>query len=223
MEKTIQIYQVRNKEKRIQNDIFEKIGKLYRIELHKINIDELHEINDKRVHILIFDSIEVEEIKYTNIEPLQNNNKHLYTMVVLRGMTEKKAIKLFDKHIDYLCEGNLSDGYIIGLLKTILKRKSEKYFVETMDYFKNIKVDSILREVYISDKLVETSNKEFKLIKYLVRNHEDFKKKIDVFKSIWGYEEDTSRILDQYLHRIKKKIGDEVIVVKDKVKGLKLL
>ena len=223
MEKTIQIYQVRNKEKRIHSSIFERIGKLYRIELHKINVDELHEIKNKRIHIIIFDSIEVDEIKYTDIEPLQSNNKHLYTVVVLKDLNEKKSIKLFDKHVDYLCEGNLSDNYIIGLLKTILKRKSDKYFVETMEYFKNIKVDSILREVYVSGKLVETSNKEFKLIKYLVRNNEDFKKNSDVFKIIWGYEEDTSRILDQYLHRIKKKIGDEVVIVKDKIKGLKLL
>ncbi len=136
---------------------------------------------------------------------------------------KKKSIKLLNKHIDYLCEATFGDDYIIGLLKTILKRKSDKYFVETMDYFKNIKVDSILREVYISNELVETSNKEFKLIRYLVRNNENFKTKIEVFKNIWGYEEDTSRILDQYLHRIKKKIGKEVIIIKDKIKGLKLL
>ncbi len=90
MEKTIQIYQIRNKEKRIKNKVFEKIAKLYRIELYKVNIDELHEIKNKRIHILIFDSISIDDIKYADIEPLQNNNKHLYTMVVSEKINEKK-------------------------------------------------------------------------------------------------------------------------------------
>ncbi|CAM9096380.1 winged helix-turn-helix domain-containing protein [Mycoplasma marinum] len=219
----IQIYQIRESHKRIRGEIFTELKKNYRIELHKITIEEIDEIINKKVHLLIFDSIDPKIIDSKIIDAIQANNKHLYTMFVGEKITEEIATNLFINNIDYICEGSFKNEYILSLLKSILKRKSKKYFIESVIKYKNIKIDSICHEIFIGSKLVETSKKEFKLIRFLVENNEDFLTKAEIFKSIWGYDEDVSRTLDQYLHRIKKKIGNEVLIVKDKSSRIKML
>ena len=218
----LQIIQVFNKETRIKTPIVNKIKKYFEIQLHKIKIEKLNDFIDKKVHVIIFDNIEVNDISYATVEKIQSQNKHLHTVVCYGIKNHKQMTRFYDNHIDYVIKNKYDDQLIISIFNTILKRKSSKYLLETSLVFKNLELDRFLGELKISGKLVDTTNKEFKILKYLMSNNDEFISKQKLFESVWGYEEDSSRLLSQYIFRIKKKIGQEVELLYTKGKGYKL-
>ena len=217
----LQIILVFDKNTRIKSSIINKIKKYFEIELHKIKIAQLKDFVDKKVHMIIFDNIPVKDISYATVEQILSNNKHLHTVVCYEIDNHKQMTRFYDNHIDYVIKNKYDDKLIISIFNTILKRKSSKYLLETSLIFKNLELDRFLGELKIDGKLVDTTNKEFKILKYLMSQN-DFVSKEKLFTDIWGYEEDTSRVLPQYIHRIKKKIGNKVEVLYTKDQGYKL-
>lgn len=225
MNNKIQIYHVNKAKPRFNKSIFAEIAKHYDIEVHKISLDQVKDIASKKVHLVIFDNIDPKDIKYSELDPIQANpiNKHLHTAVAYAKLPMEKITLIYEKHIDYFFESSYDDYYMIAKTLTILKRKSSKYAFDTTISFKNIKVDKLLREVYVDGKIVDTTRKEYLIIEYLVAHSKDYTNKDVLFKNIWGYEEDTTKVLNQYLHRIKTKIGSEVELAVIRNKGIKLL
>lgn len=217
----LQIIQVFNKNIRIKSSIINEIKKYFDIELHKIKITDLESFISKKVHVIIFDNIPLENISYATVEQILTNNNHLHTVVCSQLENFKQMTRVYDNHIDYVIKNEYDDKLIIAIFNTILKRKSSKYLLETSLAFKNLELDMFLGELKVDNKLVDTTNKEFKILKYLMSN-DKYVSKNQLFQAVWGYEEDTSRILPQYIHRIKKKIGDKVEILYTKNRGYKL-
>ena len=223
MNKKIQIYIVTNSKTRINSEILTSIKVFFDIEVFIIKLKEFSSISEKKVHLIIFDNIDVDEISYNIIDQIQLNNKYLYTTLITSKYTQKNITKIYNSNIDYVFNEKFDDKYFIAKLKTILKRKSSKYIVSTDLEFKNIKIDILLREVLVDSKYINVTNKEYKIIKLLITNNNVFLKKEFIFKKIWNYEEDTTRLVDQYLHRIKKKLGNEITFIKEKEKGIMVI
>lgn len=221
----IQIYHVNESNPRFTKKIFDDISKIYDIEVHKIPLSKLKDIADKKVHIVLFDNIDPEKIKYSELDPIQANpiNKHLHTALAYEKLTMERITLIYEKHIDYLFESQYDDYYINAKFLTILKRKSSKYAIETAYVLKNIKVDTLLREVYVDGKIIDTTRKEYSVIEYLVKHNKDYVTKEELFKYVWGHEEDTTKVLNQYLHRIKAKLGNQVEMIVVRNKGIKLI
>lgn len=224
-ERKVQIYHIHDyKTPRLTNEIFEDIKFLINIEVFNLNMKDLWALKDKKVHLILFDAIAPEKLLYEAIEPIQENNKNLYTAIVYKNLSEKRKTLAYDKHIDYIFEAQYDDKYIKAKLKNILRRMSAKYLLETDYTFKDVKVDRLLGEIFIKGTIVETTRKEFKLIKELIKHHQQFRPKNIIFQNIWGYEHDTSRILDQYIQRIKKVLSNaDIEIVADRKKGLMII
>lgn len=221
----VQIYHVRDfKQGRLTPLIFKRLQELVNIEVFSINMQKLWEIQNKKVHLLIFDAIAPEKLLYEAIDPIEKHNKHFYTAIVYKNLSEKRKTLVYEKHIDYVFEAQYDDKYLLAKLKNILRRMSSKYLHETDYIFKNIKVDRLLGEIFINDVIVETTRKEFKLIAELIKNKDQFNSKKEIFQSVWKYEEDTSRVLDQYIQRIKKILAKaDIEIISDRKKGLKII
>lgn len=221
----IQIYVV-EKEKnfsRLNSNIWEKIGKYFEIDVFSIDLEEVKNIADKKVHLIIYENTPTKEISYADIDEVQSHNKSLHTAIITENTDVKNLTEIYENHIDYVFHSNYDDKYFIAKLKTILKRKSSKYQHELFYEFKGIYVDRLLSEIKINNKIVDTTKKEYKLIKMLVKNHDIFLSKKEIFSTIWGYDDDTTRVLDQYLHRVKKIIKDAADMVVDRTLGIKII
>lgn len=221
--KKIQIYIISNGEERISNNIWEKVKFYFNIEIHRVTQSDLLELIDKKVHMIIFDNLLIKNIMYSLIDKIQKNNKHLYTAYIGNNLSQNDLTKIYDNHIDYTFVSEYDDKYFISKLKTILKRTNDKYLNDVDLSFKNITVYRALGEIKVDDSIVDTSKKEYKLIKLLIENQDKFISKHNILKNIWGYEEDTSRVVDQYLHKIKKKIGSSVTIVSDRKQGVRII
>jgi two-component system response regulator QseB len=76
----------------------------------------------------------------------------------------------------------------------------------------NVALDLRTRRVYVGDRLVELSAREFTLAETFLRHPEQVMSREQLLNHVWGYDYDPgSNIVDVYVGYLRKKLGDELI------------
>jgi DNA-binding response OmpR family regulator len=92
------------------------------------------------------------------------------------------------------------------MLKRSLKEDqlNDKDLVE----YENLKIDNNKHKVYLSDKKISLTSKEFKLLRHLVRKADRVQTRDNLLEKVWGYNSDvTTRTVDTHIKRLRSKIG----------------
>ena len=202
--KKISIYQLTSNstEARINSVIMSKLKKYYNISFTSIPNDEKERAFIKEVDIIIFDNVNT--VTTADISMLHSLNENIKAIFIGEKLTEQKEIKLLNKNIDVIINAHMSDKYIVASLRTVLRGCTSKFRKNNIHKFFGIKIDVIERITTVNEKFVPMTNMEFKFIKYFIDGKEKEKKLI--LKEIWSADEDPTRIISQYRHRINKKI-----------------
>lgn len=121
---------------------------------------------------------------------------------------------------DYLTKPFYMDelvARVYAILRTNGKIKDKKYLE-----FKDLRIDSEKKSVYINDEEIELQNKQFKLLEYFVLNKGSILLKEQIYDRIWGIDSDaTIEIVEVYVSNLRKKLSkydyDKYIKTKRKV------
>jgi len=121
---------------------------------------------------------------------------------------------------DYLTKPFYMDELVartFAILRTNGRIKDNKYLE-----FKDLKIDSEKKAVFIHDEEIELQNKQFKLLEYFVLNKGSILLKEQIYDRIWGIDSDaTIEIVEVYVSNLRKKLSkfdyDKYIKTKRKV------
>ena len=93
-----------------------------------------------------------------------------------------------------------------GLLKRSSKEKDESN--DEVQIYENLKIDTNMHKVYIADKKISLTSKEFKLLKHLLLKADKVQTRDNLLEKVWGYNNDvTTRTVDTHVKRLRSKIG----------------
>ena len=93
-----------------------------------------------------------------------------------------------------------------GLLKRFSKKKDESN--DEVQIYENLKIDTSKHKVYIADKKISLTSKEFKLLKHLLLKADKVQTRDNLLEKVWGYNNDvTTRTVDTHVKRLRSKIG----------------
>ena len=93
-----------------------------------------------------------------------------------------------------------------GLLKRSSKKKDESN--DEVQIYENLKIDTNKHKVYIADKKISLTSKEFKLLKHLLLKADKVQTRDNLLEKVWGYNNDvTTRTVDTHVKRLRSKIG----------------
>ncbi|GAB4371411.1 MAG: response regulator transcription factor [Elainellaceae cyanobacterium] len=77
---------------------------------------------------------------------------------------------------------------------------------------RNVMLDLRTRRVYVGDRLVELSAREFTLAETFLRHPNQVMSREQLLNHVWGYDYDPgSNIVDVYVGYLRKKLGDDLI------------
>ena len=92
------------------------------------------------------------------------------------------------------------------MLKRSSKEKDESN--EEVLFFEGLKIDTNKHKVYLSDKKISLTSKEFKLLKHLLSKADKVQTRDNLLDKVWGYNNDvTTRTVDTHVKRLRSKIG----------------
>ena len=93
-----------------------------------------------------------------------------------------------------------------GMLKRSSKEKDE--IDKEVIVFEDLKIDTNKHKVYISDKKLSLTSKEFKLLKHLLSKADKVQTRDNLLNKVWGYDQDvTTRTVDTHVKRLRSKLG----------------
>ena len=167
-------------------------------------IEGLEKIEDNNIDIIVLDIMMPKMDGYTFFEKMKE--KYQIPTIVLSARGEEYD-KLFGFNIgidDYLTKP-FSPKELIARIKAISKRykKEEK---EEFTYL-GIKVDFKGRVLYIDNKEVSITPKEFDLLKYFIENPNTAITREQILNKVWGYDYfGDDRTIDTHIKILRNKL-----------------
>ncbi len=119
----------------------------------------------------------------------------------------KKEIE-FCVSLDFFNE-ELFNQTLLNIFKKVMEANRLN---TTIIWGNNISMNLVERKVWKSGHEVVLTKNEFEILKFFLENQNVFFTKEQIFKKVWGYDEDITGLVIQYIFKLKKKIGKDNIV-----------
>lgn len=138
-----------------------------------------------------------------------------FKLVALKSRFEDNDFEIFKLLFDDIV---YTENDKVGKWKliAILRRYWSTFSKPTTMIHGDIIADFVDNRVTVDGNEVELTNKEIKLLKYFSERVGVYIPKKEMFKAIWGFEDDTSRTLDQMIFKLKKKVGSNYFTLSRK-------
>lgn len=175
-------------------------------------------LNTKIPELILLDIMLPKESGIEILQRLRHNaltSKVPIIMLTAKSTEYDKVIALDHGADDYVIKpfGMME---LISRIKAVLRRSNDKVSTTVLTY-KKIKLDEGKHEVYIDDNQINLTNKEFELLKMLMRSTNLVLTRDILLQKIWGYDFDgETRTVDVHIRSLRKKLGpykDHIITV----------
>lgn len=159
--------------------------------------------------LVLLDIMLPDENGYDIVKKLRKNpaTKRLPVIMVTAKSTEMDMIKGLDDGADDYIKKPFSVMELITRVKVLLRRtEGEEVKFHVLD---NIMMDHERHMVYVSEKPVELTFKEYELLRFLMTNQNVVLSRESIMRHVWGTDfEGESRTVDVHIKTLRQKLGE---------------
>lgn len=166
--------------------------------------DAIELVKNEDFDIIIMDIMMPKMDGYSACREIKAIKDIPFILLSARGEEYDKLIG-FDLGIDDYVTKPFSPKELVARIKAITKRKETK---EDICVVKGIKLDNIAHDVYIDDKKIYLTPKEYDLLKYFIDNKNVALSRESLLSNIWGYDfYGDDRTIDTHVKTLRKHLG----------------
>lgn len=174
---------------------FDLPGKLYKA------------LQTKIPDLIILDVMLPEEDGLTVLDTLKNTSGYagIPIIIISAKTTELDRVKGLDLGAeDYLCKP-------FGVMELVSRVRARLRHSENKgkSIYCGITLLENERSVYVDDKKVDLTFKEFELLRLLISKPKTVFPREVILETIWGYEDNPGRTLDIHINTLRKKLGEK--------------
>lgn len=182
-------------------------------------MDAVQKCQDTNFDFIIMDVMMPKLDGFSAIKEIKKKNNIPVLMLSARGEEYDKLFG-FEIGIDDYVVKPFSPKEVMARINAILNRiTNEKGNVENNVYqMEDLKIDMLGRNVYVEEKKVELTPKEYELLIYLVVNKNIALSRDKILNEVWGYDffgED--RTVDTHIKMLRNSLGkyrDNIVTVR---------
>lgn len=189
--------------------------------LEKIDVDEaenglvaVEKARENNYDIIIMDIMMPKMDGYMACREIKSFKDIPFIMLSARGEEYDKLIG-FDLGIDDYVTKPFSPKELVARIKAVTKRKDKSNDIYNI---KGIKLDNIAHDVFIDEKKIYLTPKEYDLLKYFIDNKNIALSRETLLSNIWGYDFfGDDRTVDTHVKMLRKHMGkykDMIITVR---------
>ena len=172
---------------------------------------ELYKALEEKVPaLIILDIMLPDENGISILKNIREHNlyKDIPVIMVTAKTTEIDAVKGLDMGADDYIAKPFGVMELVSRVKAVLRRTQKAQAVQTFTY-KNITVDDSQHKVFVDDKEIELTYKEYEMLKLLILNNGIVLTRDRIMELIWGYDfEQGNRTVDVHIQSVRKKLGE---------------
>jgi DNA-binding response OmpR family regulator len=166
----------------------------------------LEMVFDRRPDLVILDLMLP---RLNGFEVCRTIRKHDRTIpIVILSAKEQEVDKLqgFDLGADDYVTKPFSTRELLARVKATLRRSAPGFEGQSFEY-RQLRVDFPGQRVEVEGRPVEVSNREFRLLRFLVENRGRVLSRDQILNKVWGYDyEGTARTIDNFINKLRSKI-----------------
>lgn len=156
------------------------------------------------IDIIVLDIMMPNMDGYTAYKEIKKIN-NIPTIILSARGEEYDKLMGFDLGADDYLTKPFSPRELIARIKAILKRDSKVVEVYT---YKDLKIDIKAHSVYIGNKEIELTPKEYELLLYFVENKSIALSREQLLGKIWGYDFfGDDRTVDTHIKTLRSRLG----------------
>ena len=166
-------------------------------------IEAINVCKNNSIDLVIMDIMMPKMDGYTACKEIKSMYDIPFIMLSARSEEYDKLIG-FDLGIDDYVTKPFSPKELVARVKAIIKRN------KPINNYKiaGIILDDLAHEVYVDDKRVELTPKEYDLLKYLIENKNIALSRENLLSSIWGYDfYGDDRTVDTHIKTLRANLG----------------
>lgn len=177
-------------------------------------MEAIEKVKNDNLDIIIMDIMMPKMDGYTACREIKKVKDVPFIMLSARGEEYDKLIG-FDLGIDDYVTKPFSPKELVARIKAVTKRKDSEASIYVV---RGIKLDNIAHDVYIDDKKVYLTPKEYDLLKYFIDNKNIALSRENLLSNIWGYDYyGDDRTIDTHVKTLRKHLGkykDMIVTVR---------
>ena len=159
--------------------------------------------------LVLLDIMLPDENGYDILKKLRNNpaTKRLPIIMVTAKTTEMDMIRGLDEGADDYIKKPFSIMELITRVKALLRRTETSG--PKLLQLGNLMIDHERHLVFVDDKQLELTFKEYELLRYLMTNPSVVLSREAIMRQVWGVEfEGESRTVDMHIKTLRQKLGE---------------
>ena len=177
----------------------------YEVEEAEDGSEAVEKAMSKDYDLIIMDIMMPNKDGYQACKEIKQKKNIPFIMLSARGEEYDKLIG-FDLGIDDYVTKPFSPKELVARVKAILKRTNNE---EVLLKFGGLVIDDKAHDVYVDDKKVNLTPKEYDLLKYFVSNKNIALSREQLLTNIWGYDFfRDDRTIDTHVKTLRNNLGD---------------
>ena len=132
------------------------------------------------------------------------------TPILILSAKEQEADKItgLDQGADDYITKPFSVRELVARIKAALRRtQSPDEEAPAIFEFGNVRIDVAGQQLLVDGESVEVSNREFRLLCYLIENRGRVLSRDQILNKVWGYDyEGTARTIDNFINKLRAKL-----------------
>ncbi len=158
----------------------------------------------KGISLIVLDVMMPKLDGYDTLKMIRKDSKVPVVMLTAKG-EENDQIKGFQAGADDYVQKPFSPKVLVARINAILKRNDTSN--ENVE-IGGIKIDKTAHQVFVDDKPVDFSFKEFELIDYLIENKGIALTREKILNAVWNFDYyGDARTVDTHIKKVRAKLG----------------
>jgi len=171
--------------------------------------EAIEKFNEDEFDLVLLDVMLPEIDGWSVLREIRKTSNILVMMLTARTDDSDQIFGYQLKADDYLTKP-FNPDILIARVKALLRRSIVEGKNELS--FGNITINEKQFKVFINDKDVELTKKEFEMFKYLTENKGNVLTREQILNRVWGYDYyGDYRVVDNHVKRLRKKLDNDYI------------
>lgn len=155
--------------------------------------DAVEKIRNSEFDCVIISINKQTEKELQLVELLNNENRTDGVIIISENKSPEFMVHCFDLGADDFLEAPFQIPVLYARLKAVIRRK--KFNAKSKLYFANLVIDFYLKKVYVWDKTINLTKKEYEILLHLIANKNSSITKESIAEYVWG---DYLKNIDSY-------------------------
>lgn len=198
---------------KFKNDIMLE-DKRYSINRIVVKPSEIDYLTGNNPAIVIFDNVKEYEIDENIVSKIKTISPLAHFVFFTEKYDKDEFLSVLKKGFEFCVSSEFFDEnlFMQTLINIFHKVISINKINNVIIWGNNISMNLIDRKVWCSGSEIEVTKNEFDILKFFLEHPNIFYSKEEIFKKVWGFDDDSTGLVIQYIYKLKKKIGKDNIV-----------